>query len=143
MNNISIRSAKKVDAQIITELNLQAGGGVAEFLLTGLIPNVSPKQMMQHQIESDEAPYSYQFVTVAELDNHVVGSAHFYPSEFNHVPDASEESFIPFDRTNAVLAPMYRHCPKKTIYLHELAVLPEYPGKGAGNKFFAYDKNIA
>ena len=143
MNNISIRQAVKTDAQIITELNLQAGGGVAEFLLTGLIPNVSPKQMMQHQIESDEAPYSYQFVIVAELDNRVVGSANFYPSEFNHVPDASEESFIPFDRTNAVLAPMYRHCPKNTIYLHALAVLPEYQGKRIGKKLLDYVKNIA
>ena len=143
MNNISIRSAKKTDAKIITELNLQAGGGVAEFLLTGLIPNVSPKQMMQHQIESDEAPYSYQFVTVAELDNHVVASAHFYPSEFNHAPDATEESFIPFDRTNVVLAPMYRHCSKNTIYLHALAVLPEYQGRGIGKKLLDYVKNIS
>ncbi len=58
MNGIKICPAEQNDSEIITLLNIQASGGVIEILLTGLIPNVSAHQMMQHQILEEEGQYN-------------------------------------------------------------------------------------
>lgn len=143
MPAITLRPAKKSEVGIITELNMQASGGIVEFLLSGLMPNSSPKEMMHRQISSEEPPYSYRFVTMAELNNEVVGIAHYYPSEYNRAPNAFEKAFIPFERTNYILTPMYQNAPKNTLYLHALAVFPKYQGLGVGKKLLDFVKETA
>lgn len=142
MRGISIRSAQKNDAEFIAKLLIQASGGLIEFLLHNVIPNVSPEQIMRHEIEGDEARCSHRFVMIAELENHPVAILHCYPSKlYLEEPDSHNDPVF-LERMD-YLSPMQQNFPKNALYVNAIAVLPQYQNRGIGKKLLDYAKNIA
>ncbi|MCX7124208.1 MAG: N-acetyltransferase [Gammaproteobacteria bacterium] len=142
MSDIIIRPAIKNDAAFIAKLLMQASGGIIEFLLTDVMPNVSPEQIMQHEAESDEARCSYRFVTIAELENKPVGILHCYSSELYLETNDSHNDPAFLERMNYLL-PMQHNFPDNALYVNAIAVLPNYQNKGIGKKLLDYAKCIA
>lgn len=140
MSLITYRPAKIEDADIIADLSIVAGGGIIEFLLTDVVPGISPKQILSAQIASEDPPFSYRYVTVAEDEGNVIGIIHCYPSEYCMVPDAS---VIPTDRINYIMAPMFQNPVKDSLYLHALAISPTYHGQYVSVKLWNYTCNMA
>ena len=55
---IKYRLGKKEDSRKIAELINIASDGVVEFLFHDLVPGMSPVQVVAHNLENDNYPYS-------------------------------------------------------------------------------------
>ena len=124
-----IRPAKKTETEVLANLVLQAGGGIIEYLLHNLIQNMLPEANLTRKLAMDDWPTTYRAADVAVSHQRVVGIAHYFPA--THLKP-HEPSFIPYERLEAVIAPLYRTCPREALYLQSLAVTPDYQGKGIG-----------
>ena len=54
---VSFRNGRKEDCTVLAELVSIASEGFIEFLFHDLISDVTPFQMVAHNLESDESPY--------------------------------------------------------------------------------------
>lgn len=139
-SRVHIRVAKKEEAEIIAHLNLVAGGGFVEYLLTDVIPGLSPQQIMQIRFSDKKPPFSYRCAYCAEIENEIVGIAHAYSNEYNQLPKPSEKQVIPLDRQQYLLAPLYQHVIQNSFYLNSLTVIEKYRGQGIGKKLLNHVK---
>ncbi len=143
MSEIRIRPAAKTDAKMIAELSLVAGGGVVEYLLTGLMPGFSVQQMMQFRFGGDELPFSYLCCSVAEIDGEIAGISNAYSSDYNKIPSSSEKDFIPTDRINYLLKPLYKNIIPNSYYLNSIAIFEKFRGKKIGSALLNHVANEA
>ena len=121
---IDYRIARAEDIDSITDYMEMASGGITEFLLKDLISNFSPKDLIKLALNDENTPYYYANVIVAEVNNKIVGATNFYPADQHGVPDIML-SFIPTDRIE-ILAPFLNSRVDNSLYIHTLAVHPDY-----------------
>lgn len=84
-----IRPADADDAPELARLIDLAGGGVYEFLLAGLVPGFSAREMLAPGLAGTAGSFSHRHSVVAVLDHHVVGVAHAYPVDWMKTEDYS------------------------------------------------------
>ena len=72
---IKYKPGKKEDSGKIAELINIASDGVVEYLFHDLVPGMSPVQVVAHNLENDNYPYSYKSAVVAVDGNAVIGMA--------------------------------------------------------------------
>jgi len=134
-----IRLATKDDAKIIAELSLIADGGIAEYLLTGVVPNLTPLQMMRFQFSNKELPFTYRCCYLAEHDGNILGLAHIYSNELNKLPSPTNRTPpVLFERLNYISAFLHKNAIQNSLYLNSLAVFEKYRGKGVGKKLLDF-----
>lgn len=94
--DVLIRPADPDDAPAVAPLMLEAGGGIYQFLLDGVVPGMTVGDMLLPGLAAREGSFSYRHCTVAVApDGTVVGIAHAYPSEWMRGVD---RSFLPPER---------------------------------------------
>jgi hypothetical protein len=95
--DINYRPAEKDDSSRIAELINIASDGVVEHLFHDLVPEMTPVQIMIHNLEQDNYPHSYQSALVAADGPDVIGMALSYPSSYHKITDEMR-NFFPKDR---------------------------------------------
>lgn len=143
LNDVIIRPATSDDAEIIATFALIAGGGIFEFLLNDLVPNLSPEQMIYDEIAGCESELSHQYSSLAEVHGEIVGIAHMYSSKMLHVPQPDDKTIVPYERSRHILTPLFQEVIEDSLYLQTLVVSSHYRGKGIGKKLLDHVKNNA
>lgn len=139
--NIDYRIGKKGDCPRIAALINIASGGVIEYLFYGLVPAQSPVEIIAYNLESDDEPYSYNNVIVAEENGQVVGMALSFPSEYHHITEEMAQ-FFPSDRLSR-LRPFYTANVEQSLFLDALCVDEAYQKKGVGSHLIQRTKQKA
>jgi GNAT superfamily N-acetyltransferase len=139
--DITYRPGRKGDSAKIAELISLASGGVVEYLFQGVIPDLSPIQVLTYGLENDQYPHSYRSAIIAEHNQEVVGMALSYPS---HLHDITPEmrAFFPEDRLEH-LNHFYSARVENSWLLDALCVLKAYRRKGIAKMLVALTKEKA
>ena len=123
---INIRPATKNDAPIIAKLMLESSGGIIEYLVTDLMPGMSPLKIMQWAVSGKSIPDSYLHTTIYEQDDEVVGITHGYPGSYNKVPSQADKSPVPFEKLDYILTPLYRIQLENSWFINTIAVTAQH-----------------
>lgn len=134
-NAIQVRDATDGDAAAIAPLFLQAGEGLYEFLLDGVLPETAPTHILRHMVEAGDGPLGWPNCRVAVKDGAVVGMVNAFPVE--QLDDLAQVlDMIPADRTNHI-APLTQNRAPGSMVLYAMAVTPTQRGAGIGCKLVA------
>ena len=91
--DIIYRDGGKEDSLRLAELINIASEGVVEYLFHDLIPDLTPVQIIAHNLESDKYPRSYKSTIVAESNGKIVGMALSIPSQFHRITEEMKKNF--------------------------------------------------
>ena len=98
---VRFRAARASDAQAVAGLMVEAGGGLFEFLLDGVLPGKTPAEVLAPAVAGDSDPCSYRNVQVAEAEGRVVAMINAYPAE---QMKAEPRDLVPKDRLDHIKA---------------------------------------
>ncbi|MCF8480809.1 MAG: GNAT family N-acetyltransferase [Rhodospirillum sp.] len=132
-DGITIRDANDGDAEAIATLLVQAGEGLYEFLLDGLVPDMGAADLLAHLVETGDSPYGWPECRVAVKDGAVIGMVNAFPVERL---DELDTDMIPADRMIHI-APLARLRDPGGFFINAMAVLPEHRSQGIGRKLVA------
>ena len=138
---VSYRSGRTEDCPLIATLVNIASEGVIEFLFHGLIPEMTPVQMVAHNLRSDSSHYSYKNAIVAEYNNNPVGVSLSYPSHFHKITEEMRQ-FLPEDRLEHFKL-FYTSRVEDSLFLNALCVEGEFRKKGIGAELISLTKKKA
>lgn len=117
--SIIVRPASLHDVSQIVPYLKMASGGLSDYLLMDLVPNMSVDELIEMALTDENTPYYYTQFIVAQENDLVIGAAHFYPSERHLLPDLML-SMIPKDKLEAI-SPYYRSYIPNSMYIHAMA----------------------
>jgi ribosomal protein S18 acetylase RimI-like enzyme len=139
--DIIYRTARKADCLPMAEMINIASGGVVEFLFHDLIPELTPVQIVAHNLESDHGSHTYKNAIVAETENRVVGMALSFPSHFHEIT-AEMKHFFPKDRLDH-LRNFYASRVDDSLFLDALCVDARLRRNGIGGRLISLTKEKA
>ena len=139
--DITYRTARKADCLPMAEMINIASGGVVEFLFHDLMPELTPVQMVAHNLENDHGSHTYKNVIVAETENRVVGMALSFPSLFHKIT-AEMRQYFPKDRLDH-LSDFYASRVEDSLFLDALCVDQRLRRNGIGGKLISLTKQKA
>lgn len=138
---IKYRPSEKKDCPILAELINTASGGVVQYFFRGLLPGMTPVQIVGCNLEKDYYPHSYKSAIVALDGNTVVGMALSYPSSYHVITDEMR-SFFPGDRIDH-LRDYYSSRVDDSWFIDALCVTESHRRLGIGEKLIALIKENA
>lgn len=125
MSAVALRPARPDDAALLGDMLVAAGGGMFEVLLDGVIPGVTPAQIMAEAARQPEGGFSYRNATVIDVDGVAGGALIAFPAE----QFGSETSdLIPVER-RVYLAPMQQLLDRGSWFIAALAMQADYRGR--------------
>ena len=142
-SNISFkfRPAEKEDCKKLAELINIASGGIVEYLFHDLVPGMTPVQVIAHNLENENSPYSYRSAVVTEEENDVIGMALSFPSSYHKITNTMR-NFFPADRLEH-LSHFYASCVQGSWMLDALCVIESHRKRGIGEKLISLTKEKA
>ncbi len=132
INEIIFREGRKEDSQRIAELDNIASGGTLDFLFSGLVPGMTPVQIVAHGLENDHYPHSYRSTIVAEHNGKIVGMSLSFPSQYHAVTEELR-NFLPADRLDH-FREFFSSRVAESWYLDALGVDERYRNIGIGSE---------
>jgi len=138
---IKYRSGEKRDCAKIAELINIASGGIIQYLFQDLFPGMTPVQVVAHNLENDNSPYSYRSAVVAEKENDVIGAALSFPSSYHKITDTMR-NYFPADKIEH-LRQFYASRIEKSWFLDALCVIESHRRQGIGEKLISLTKEKA
>lgn len=139
--DIICRTAEKTDCLQMAEMINIASGGVVEFLFHDLMPELTPVQIVAHNLENSQGSHTYKNAIVAESDDRVVGMALSFPSHFHEITTEMRQVFPP-DRLEH-LGDFYAARVEDSFFLDALCVQETMRGNGIGSKLISLTKKKA
>ena len=127
--SITFRQATADDADIIAELTVMTAGGISDYMLNELFPNTTTEEMLKLAILDEDNPMCYNNTLIAEENGKVIAATNYYPSSQHVVPEIMK-AFIPQERLDH-MKNFYDTRIEDSLYIHTLAVLPEYRNTSA------------
>ena len=128
--SITIRPAKLDDIEAIVPYIQMASGGITEFLLQNLVEGMSVSDLIEIALTDENTTYHYRHILLAEYEGSIIAASNFYPSEHHGVPEILR-SYIPKEKLNHI-APYFTSTVDASLYIHTLAVAPEYRHTSCG-----------
>lgn len=138
---IKYRRGEKGDSEKIAEMISIASDGVVEYFFHGLIPGMSPVQIVAHNLKNDKYPHTYKNTLVACDGDSLVGMALYYPSSYHKVTDEMR-NFFPADRLEH-LNHFYSSHIENSWFLDALCVIESHRRRGIGQKLISLTKEKA
>jgi ribosomal protein S18 acetylase RimI-like enzyme len=138
---IKYRPGEKKDCAKLAELINIASDGVVEYLFHGLVPGMTPVQVIAHNHENDNYPHSYKSAIVATDKNDIAGMALSYPSSYHKITD-DMRSFFPADRLEHLSA-FYSSRVDNTWFLDALCVIESHRRCSIGENLISLTKEKA
>lgn len=137
----SIRLGLASDAPVIAEHLCRAGGGIMEFLLHEVVPDVPADQLLAVNVAEEDTALSHENAIVVEMDGDVKGVLLAYPFENFNISETME-MFVPRERLDHVRE-LYAHRLEDSLYIHALSVDEVLNGKGVGRALLDLSYEIA
>jgi ribosomal protein S18 acetylase RimI-like enzyme len=128
--DVSLRFGEATDAAVVAEYALKAGGGLFEFLLSGVLPLVTPEHLLRLAVVNEDSVLHYSNAILAELASKPVGMILCYASEQYGIPSILE-SLVPRSRLNQVREILSSKI-ENSYYVNTLMVEDAARGKGVG-----------
>ena len=125
----------------MAELINIASGGVVEFLFHDLMPELTPQQIVAHNLQSDQGYYTYKNAIVAETEDRAVGVALSFPALFHEIT-AEMRQYFPKDRLDH-LAKFYAARVDDSLLLNALCVDQKLRRNGIGSELISLTKKKA
>ena len=138
---ISYRMAKESECASLAEMINLASGGVVEFLFHGLVPEMTPVQIIAGNLARVGPAHSYQNTHVAVSQNQVVGMALAFSADQHYVGPEMRE-FFPEHRL-AHLEDFYDARVDGSLMLDALCVAEDFRRRGIGNNLIVQVKKRA
>ena len=138
---IKYRSGEKRDCAKLAELINIASGGIVEYLFHDLVPGTTPVQVVAHNLESENSPYSYRSAVVAEEENDVIGIALSFPSSYHKITNTMR-NYFPADRLEH-LRQFYASRIENSWLLDALCVIESHRRQGIGERLISLTKEKA
>jgi GNAT superfamily N-acetyltransferase len=138
---ITYRTGEKKDCKELAAMITKASDGVVDFMFQDLVPDLTPIQLVAHNLEQDIYPHTFNSAIVAVEKDTLVGMALSYPSEFHRLTDEMKQ-FLPEDRLNH-LKHFYSCRVKDSLYLSALFVTRGFRRQGIAKKLIALTKDKA
>ncbi len=138
---ISYRKGRKEDCAVLAEFINMASGGVIEYLLHDLIPDMKPVQMVAHSLSADDSYYSYRNAIIAEYKQNLIGASLSYPSSFQRVTEEMK-NFLPQDRLDHFRS-FHSARVEDSLLLYALYVDERFRGNGIGTQLITLTKKKA
>ncbi|MDJ0946853.1 MAG: GNAT family N-acetyltransferase [Kiloniellales bacterium] len=132
-SQIVLRAARPGDAQTVADLMIEAGGGLFEFLLEGVLPEMTPAEVLALAIAGDEDPCSHRNVLVAEAEGRVVAMINAYPVD---LLKADPRDLIPKDRL-AHIAALDAVADWGSFFISSMAVAASHRRRGVARRLLA------
>jgi ribosomal protein S18 acetylase RimI-like enzyme len=133
-DRLTLRPACADDAPELARLITIAGGGVYEFLLDGLYPDLSVREMLTPGLAGRTGSLSYRQSGVAEVDGRVIGVVHGYPVDWIRTEDYSG---LPPDRVEHLASFSQTH-DWGSYFLSALAVDEEFRRQGVASRLLGW-----
>lgn len=128
----TIRLAMPADTGNIASLMLEAGGGLFEQMLEGIVPELSVAALLALAINDESSPWHFENAFLAEVQGSVCGMALAYPAaEYGF--SALAQTVVPPERL-APLAPLLASAPPPSLYINSLAVRPGFARCGVATQ---------
>ena len=131
---ILFRAARASDAQAIGELMVEAGGGLFEFLLEGVLPDTTPAGVLALAVAGDGDPCSYRNVRVAETEERVVAMINAYPVD---LLKTEPRDLVPPDRL-AHIATLDEITDWGSFFVSSMAVAASHRRRGIARRLLAW-----
>lgn len=130
---VHIRPARSDDAELIGAMLVEAGGGMFEILLDGVVPGATPAQIMAESARQEEGAFSYRRTIVVVSDGIAAGSLTAFPSDQF---DRDESGMIPADR-RVYIDRLRAILDIGSWYVAAMAIRPEQRGRHLGGRLLA------
>lgn len=131
---IVFRPARPSDAQAVADLMVEAGGGLFEFLLEGVLPDTTPAEVMGLAVAGEEDPCSYRNVRVVEAAGRVVAMINAYPVD---LLKAEPRDLVPKDRL-AHIAALDAVTDWGSFFVSSMAVAASHRRRGIARRLLAW-----
>ncbi len=139
--SLKFRPAEKEDCTKLAELINIASSGIMEYLFHDLVPGTTLVQVVAHNLESEDSPYSYRSAVVAEEENDVIGIALSFPSSYHKIMNTMR-NYFPADRLEH-LRQFYASRIENSWLLDALCVIESHRRQGIGEKLISLTKEKA
>jgi ribosomal protein S18 acetylase RimI-like enzyme len=127
---VMFRPARKSECRAIAALYRISSDGVADYIWTALAaPGEDPLDVGERRYAREHTDFSYQNVTVAEVDGDVVGMIAAYAMG----PAEAPGDELDFD-VDPVLRPYQVLEQPNSYYVSGMALLPPWRGRGIGTR---------
>lgn len=127
---VVIRPATLVDIDAIIPFIQIAAGDVIEFVLTDEHISLTVKELIEIAIFDENTIYHYKNILVAEYNKIIIAASNFYPAEYHGIPEIIS-SFVSQEKLK-IIEPYFKSIIKNSMYIHTLAVAPEYRHMSCG-----------
>jgi len=138
---ITYRNGIQDDCTVLAKLVDIASEGVIKYLFHDLIPDMTPVQIVAHNLCTENSHYSYKSAIVAEYNQNLIGVSLSYPSHFHQISDEMK-NFLPKDRLDHFRS-FYSSRVEDSLFLNALCVDDCFRGKGIGTKLISLTKKKA
>ncbi len=138
---ISYRNGRKKDCGVLARFANIASEGVIEYLFHDLIPDMTPLQMVAHNLNAEDSYYSYKNTIVAESNQNLIGASLSYSSRFHQITEEMK-NFLPQDRLERFNS-FYSSRVEDSMFLNALCVDERFRGKGIGTQRITLTKKKA
>ncbi len=138
---VSLRLARVEDSDVVVESILEAGAGLFESLLNGLLPGLGAQQLLRVAVADEASALCYANAILAESDGEVVGMILCYPAEDFGLPPLLE-SVLPrrrLDRMREVLTSRV----EGSWYINSFVVRADARGQGIGRLLLGFAAELA
>ncbi|SES22702.1 GNAT family N-acetyltransferase [Psychrobacillus sp. OK032] len=137
--NISIRNARKEDAQNAVPLIMEAIGDIAMHI-TGETEETKVTKEFEHLFTRTDNRHSYLYTYIAEVESKIAGVLVFYSAEQSSTLDANLEAYLSNKKGTAV------KIDPETLpgewYIDTVVVDPTYRGQGIGTMLLNYAEQL-
>ena len=137
----SIRLGLPSDAPVIAKHLCRAGGGLMDYLLDGVVPDVEADQLLAVNVAEENTALSYENAVVVETNDGVQGVLLAYPFEEFNI-SSTMEMFVPKEKLDHVRE-LYAHRLDDSFYVHALSVDEALNGQGIGRAFLDLSYEMA
>lgn len=128
--DFEFRFGQEADAAAITRFVIEAGDGLFESMLDGIVPGVGAKQFVRMAVTAEDSPLNFANAILAEQNGEVVGMALCYPSaEYGLHPVL--KNLVPDSRLEPLSA-LFESKVSDSWYLNSLVVAEQARGQGLG-----------
>lgn len=132
MRSLRIRAAAKEDCPALAQLVMVAHWGLLQEFYKGLIPDMSPEEIVKKALEDDSSPFSYKSCRLAESNGEPLGMMMGFPStDFFRYEDLLAR--LPRERVEP-FREVFQPLPEDSYYAYALAAFPGAAGRWAGPK---------
>jgi ribosomal protein S18 acetylase RimI-like enzyme len=139
--DIGFRIGEAADTELIVDRILQAGDGLFESLLDGVVPGIRARQFLRMAVKDEDSPLNSSNAIIAEGGGEAVGMALSYPSsEFGLHPLL--QSLLPRARLDPFQQLFDSKIPE-SWYLNSLSISEAFRGKGLAKLLVACCGDLA